>query len=165
MSASKKKIKGITLIEMLVYLAIFGMIFLTIIQFVLMIVSSNQRAEQRKEMERTTTFLLEHMNDSFSRSNTVDIGGSVFNSNNGRIRTTNGVVFYEYSLNNSRIQINSSGTTNFLTTADTAVTKFFVERVNSPQTGLPDGVRITLDIESNKDKNVKKTISTAFTVK
>jgi Tfp pilus assembly protein PilV len=160
----QKKIKGITLVEMLVYLTIFGMIFLTIISFLLTVATNNQKAESRKEMERATMFIMEHISDSFSRTHTVDIGSSIFSNDNGRLRVTNGVSYFDYSIIDTKLAVNNSGISSYLVNSDIQVTKFLVERVNSKSATII-GARISLTVTSIKLPGSTRSIQTSFLFK
>lgn len=81
-----KNLRGITLIEVVLYLALFGMFFLVMVQFFFFIGDSNQLSGESMKIDRTMIYLSQHFEDTFKRGvaiNPEEEGGSVFGVGTG----------------------------------------------------------------------------------
>ena len=154
---------AISLVETVLYIAIFSIIFTSIVGFALTIAQSNQNANLRNNIERSAIFLDEHITESFLSSNSIDNNESVFNQNDGLIKIYNSTNSYIYSLSDGRIIIDSNGTQNYLTSPDLNVSKFLIEEVLSP-TGSTTGVRISFQINSVNKLNITKSFQTYYSI-
>ncbi len=163
--ARTKEIKfGMTLVESVTYIGIFGIVFLSIIQFVLAINTYNLSAAQKGELERSKIYLLEHLQDSFRKSTSVDTVNSTFANNAGKLRLLPSSGYYEYYLNGTVLTFSQSGSTFPLTPSNVQVTKLYFEKVNTVS-GTTIGTRITIDLKSTKSSNATSTIQTMYSVR
>lgn len=152
--------KGFTLIESLVYIAIFAVVFTVIVQFSLNLRENNQVAGLRKELGDLIITVDSSMNESFSESGSIDEVGSVFNNDNGVISLNliDGSNV-KYSLNSGKIQIERNGVVNYLTTADFNCTKLYAEQILDPDLA---GVRLTVKCTSIKRPQVQSEFTTNY---
>ncbi|MBD3329214.1 hypothetical protein GF357_01845 [Candidatus Dojkabacteria bacterium] len=59
---------GITLMEAILYLALFGLIFISIAQFFMFSVEQNQIARKKVQIEKSVLFIKGHLEDSFGQT-------------------------------------------------------------------------------------------------
>ncbi len=158
------KNRGVTLVEMLVYLALFGLIFLSIIEFALTISEGNRVAGRRMEIEKTVIFATQHLEDTFGKAVSIDEVNSTFDSAAGKLRLNLDAGYAEYNIASGRLNFDNSGETNFLSSSDYVIDQFYLERILR-RNGTLQGVRLTLQISSVKDVSVTTTVITSYTLK
>ncbi len=75
-----KRLSGMTLIEVVLYLALFAMFFLVMVQFFFFLGDSNQLSGENLKIDRTMIYLSQHFEDTFKRGVSIDEGedGTIF---------------------------------------------------------------------------------------
>lgn len=159
-----KKAKAMTLVEILVYLVLFGVIFVAIMEFVISTRKNNDVASQRNELEKSVLFVVNHLDDSFSQANSVISGNTVYNSNNGKIRLQLSGKFVEYSIVADKLNVNDNGTNYLLLDPDHKIDKFYLEEILNNDNVLM-GVRCSIQITSIKSSLITKDFRTSFMLK
>jgi hypothetical protein len=159
-----RKLKGMTIVEVLVYFALFGVIFISIIEFMISIRATNTIAVQRNELEKNSIFVMNHFNSNFDKTNSINVGSSVFNNDNGKIvlNLSGGTV--EYSLVNGVLHYLENGTDYVLTNTDFTLSKFYLEQVLNSQNQLV-GVRFNITFQSSKNPSTKYNFQTSMLFK
>jgi len=159
-----KKLKAISIVEVLVYFALFGIIFLAIISFMISVVDNNSIAEQRIDLQKSSIFVMNHLNNSFDLTNSINTDNSIFNNNNGKIvlNLTSGTV--QYYVSNNVLHYVENGTDYILTTVDYNITKFYLERVLNGKDELV-GARFDIKFQSVKTSNNYFTLQTSLLFK
>lgn len=160
----KKYFKAITLAETVIYLALFAVIFTSIMQFTLSVSEANQSAEFKNEVERATIFVNEHLNLTFRSINQIDANNSFFYQDDGKLKLTHLPATYKYSIINDRLSFDNNGTSSYLTNSNIKINKFYLERVLAPDLTIV-GVRVTMNLVSAKKPNISKTIQTYYSLK
>lgn len=79
------KIRGTTLIEILLYFAILSVVLLAGLNFAIQILTANQLSENYHEMQYTMDFLGEDMTETIQNSTTIDAANSIFDNNEGKL--------------------------------------------------------------------------------
>jgi competence protein ComGC len=153
--------KAFTLVETLLYLALFNVVFLSVIGFTIAITQNNRVAEYRNAVDKNTIFVTQHLQDAFSHANAVDAANSVYDTDNGRIRLIQATGYKEYFIENNTLKVTNGLSTYDLSDALASVSKLRVETVLSP-TGSQTGARITLRFVSKKYDTVSKEVSTYY---
>jgi len=161
---SKKKLKGISLIEVLIYLAIFSLIFGVIIQYMLSVSENNRKTFLKRDAGNTTIFVSEHLKIDFALATSIDTVNSTFNNSNGKIRLLLPSGYVEYTVLNNRINVNKNGVNNYITTNKFYVTNFYVEQVLSQSNTLA-GARFTIDFYPLKNSISSSRLQTMFILK
>jgi hypothetical protein len=153
--------KAFTLIETTLYLALFNVIFLSVIGFTISITDSNRKAEYSNSIEKNAIFVSEHIQNTFSQSNSIDAVNTVYLQVNGKIRliTKNG--YKEYSLSNGVLQVGNGSTTLPISDSKVNVTSFYIEPVSSV-TGVQTGAKITIKFTASKYQTVTKSITSYY---
>ncbi len=160
----KKKKKGITLIETLLYLSLFGMFFVTILEYVFAITEFNRFADQRNEIQKNVIYLDQHLKDSFVVADSIDTGQTTFSNNSGKLRlTTTGGAFYEYNIVNQRLQFNKNGTLFFLTKPEHIISRFNLEPVTNAE-GTTVAVKVIIDLAYNKKTDLFESMESLYTL-
>lgn len=159
----KKKLKkGFTLIEAIVYLALFGIVFLTIVQFTFAMAAQNKDNEDQIIVEREVIFLNEHLNESFTNTQSINEGSTVFNNDTGSLFLTTSSGLISYTIVDGSLIFNSGSVTEQLTSVGIRIDKFHLERVRSAKTGNLIGARIELALTATSKARISKTIQTSY---
>jgi len=155
-----KKLKGTTLIEIVIYLGLFGFIFTTIILFFYAISEFNRNNKYTIDVEKQSIFVVEHLEESFKKANTIDQLNSQFDSDNGSltlIKSDGSTI--KYSISNNRV-LSTTTTTDYLTSADFTITKLRFEKVLNGTTLI--GVKFELTLNSVKVPRISKDITYTY---
>jgi len=161
MELNKVNKKGFTLIETLVYLALFGAIFTSVISFVITVSGYNNSVEQRNEINIETLFINEHISDSFKKGTTIDTVNSTFNSDNGVLRINVSGGYVEYSIVNSRLNFKSNLVNYYLTDSKFSLSKLNFKKVLDSNNNVV-GIKTSIYMSYPKDSKVNKTIDTFY---
>lgn len=157
-----RNLPGLTLTEVLIYLALFGAIFAIVLQFSLDIQESNNRSQKRAEIEKYSVFVDQHLADAFAESDAVSIPRTSFNNDQGELglnTITGGSI--DYSFVDEQLTVNRGGGETDLTPDYAEVTRFYLEQVLDEQ-GTTVGVRLDLDIQAKEDPEVTTSIETNY---
>lgn len=158
---NNKNYKGMTLIEILIYLAIFAAIFTVIIQYALATMSSNQKSEYKYELASSSAYLHEHFNTSFFSSTSTDEFSSVFYNDNGKLTLNGSSGNYTYYIDSGMLYFNRAGTVNAVTPSSLYITKFYVSPIRNNDNVII-AIEITTGIQSSKDSNVTKELNSIY---
>lgn len=160
----KDKVSGITLTEVLVYLGVFAIVFLGIIQFLFYVGENNSEAEEKHELQKSIILIDEHLNNSFKASSTINEASSIFANDNGTIRLEEAATYIEYSIVNGRLNFNNNGVSTSVSPAIYDITKFRLEKILDSQDNLV-GVRVEYEIVSTKNSNLIREFQTSYLLK
>lgn len=156
-----KKLRGMTLIEVVLYLAIFALFFIVMINFFFFVQDSNQLSGETLKIDRSVILLTQHFEDSFKRTNSVG-SGTVPNVDHGTLELI-GDVNVEYYWLDSRIYFDNSGSINPITRNDVKVTKFLLEEIlDNSDTVI--GVEITVEITSGSDNTITSEFTNSYII-
>jgi hypothetical protein len=154
---------GMTLIETVLYIALFGIIFYSMVQFALSVSENDRDARSRNEVYRGLLFVTEHIEEALDSVDGIDVSGSVFDSNSGVLALQRGgVAAAQYQLLDTRLAYIESGTTYYITPTELAVKKFYLQRIND-KVGNAVGVRIECTLRDEKS-DVQSSIVTGYTL-
>mgnify|MGYP001316354038 CR=1 FL=1 len=156
-----KNLIGLTLIEVLVYLALFGMFFTVMIQFFFFVNDSNQLSGETLKLDRSVIFITQHLEDSFKKSTEIiespSVPATVFNDDNGILNLTS-TTNLSYSVNSGTLTFNGVD----ITRSDITVSKFYLEKIRNSSDTETIGVRITLNLVANQKAGTTKEFSTTY---
>lgn len=154
-------IKGMTLIEVVLYLAIFAMFFIVMINFFFFVQDSNQLSGETLKIDRSTILITQHFEDSFKQSDSVGIN-TIPDIDNGTLELL-GDVDVTYSILDSRLQFDNSESTKPITRSDIQVTKFLLEEIlDNSDTVI--GVKITVGIRSASDTTINSEFTNSYII-
>jgi hypothetical protein len=155
------KLTAFTLIETVLYLALFNVIFLSVIGFTISMTESNRKAEYANAIEKNAIFISEHVQQTFSKANAIDAPNTTYLDSNGKIRLQVLGGFKEYSLLNGVVVVGNGTTITPISDSLVTITSFFVEPVTT-STGLQTGAKITINFSASKFPTITKSISSYY---
>ena len=159
-----KKLKGITAIESVIYLALFGLIFIAVMEFVITIRGNSQISMEKVNLEKVIIYLNNHISDSFINSTNIDDGNSIYANDGGKIRIVKATGYKEYSLNSGIFTYNDNGTVLNVLDPDYHIEKLRFDKILNNSNELK-GIRMELRIVSNKDPKNLRDFHTSFLMK
>lgn len=158
-----KKVKAFTLTEVVLYLGLFGFIFTSIISYFFVTDEFNKRDIRQVEISKNAVFIVEHLDETFTRAKSIDVANSIFDNNVGTlsiIRSDNSTI--RYSLSNNRI-IALTTSSNFISGKDMIISVFRFERI--VDNGITVGVRFILNISSSKTASATRNVTYTYVLK
>ena len=153
---------GLTLLETVLYLALFAVLFVVVLEFTMAVAESNRGARARGDVETSIMFIVQHVEDSFTEASSVDSLNSVFYSDNGDMRLVSSSGTARYYLDAGQLQFVDGGITTPLTGPHVSVDRFYFEEILDRH-GDISGVRCILGISSVKE-DASEEIETAFSL-
>lgn len=123
----KKRLSGLTILEMLVYIGIFGILITSVMGFALTLQQSQNKASASTYVEQNAIFLFEHFESTIPKAITIDEAQSIFNSDAGKIHFTLSGNIGEYTISNGAIYFNDGTSNTLITTQNVNVSKFRIE--------------------------------------
>ncbi|WKZ24045.1 MAG: hypothetical protein QY312_00325 [Candidatus Dojkabacteria bacterium] len=154
------RISAFTLVETILYLALFNIIFFSVITWAITLTQSNRNAEYRNAIEKNAIFVTEHLSDTFRRGRTVVEDESSFHTGQGSVRISTDSDYFDYNVQNQRLRVNRNGGTFLLTDPFVQVTEFRVQPVRNEGEIL--GVRVRITFIAEKYPSVTKTIESYY---
>jgi hypothetical protein len=159
----KEKFEGVTLVETLIYIGLFGIIFTLVMQFLLTISENTHTTQLRLEMSRYKTYSFQHLEKTFLDSELVDMANSTFGNDNGELTLIDteggGTLALKYEIVDDKViftrGVNSPVS---LTPNNITVTQFYLEEVQNVDLETI-GINITLSFENKDSDNINSNIS------
>jgi type II secretory pathway pseudopilin PulG len=149
----KTKLRALTLVEVVVYLALFGVLSLVIVQFFVRIYEYQKDLESKEDLYKALLFTNEHIAKSFEEYESVNAVSSIFSNDAGVLRLENSAEYIIYSTANLHLIANRDGVESHLTNSDIYVTKFFIEEIVYDSEVV--GVDVEIDfIDSNNNNSL-----------
>lgn len=152
---SNNKLKGVTLIETMLYIGLFSIILLMVLNFMLSTQEATLKNNRRGTVYKTSEFLTQHLTSSFENALSISNINSVFGNTNGLLELTFSDGSKQYSLSNSTLFFGSVR----LTPPDISVTQFLLEPIYNGDPNIPIAVRITIDTVSKSDPTITDTLN------
>ena len=156
----KNRLKGTTLIETVLYVAILTAILFVMVNFVLTTTEATLRTERRADILSNAEFLTQHLDYTFSKVTGIDETKSLFNEDNGVLYINFGSQEHYYSLSNNKLTYDGTD----LNGDNILINHFYITPVYNKKNNIV-GVRIALEIAAEKDQKVKKGIITLYTIR
>ncbi|MBP6976112.1 hypothetical protein KBB42_00750 [Candidatus Dojkabacteria bacterium] len=150
----KNRLKGVTLIETMLYIGLFSVIIIIVLNFMLSTQEATQRTDTRLELSRVSEFVSKHMNSSFNKITSVDGTNSIFNNAQGVLSLVFSDGNKQYKLTDSRIYFDNTP----ITPTNVSVTGFHLEPIYKG-TDTIVGIKTEITIVSNRDPNIIETIN------
>lgn len=146
-----KKHTGFTLIEMVVYTAIFAVMTVLIINSLLIVTKSLGSIWLTRDINSSAQIALERMAREIRLADSIDQGTSVFGVNPGRLKLntidpeTSAVGTVEFFISNNRLMITEGGITESLTGQDLEVSNLIFTSISAST--ISKAVKIDLEIK------------------
>lgn len=99
----KNRLKGLTLIETVLYIGLFSIILLMVISFMLMTQESASNTESTESLYDSSQFITQHINYTFENAQTVDDTDSLFNIDSGKLTLVVDTLPKTYQIQNQQI--------------------------------------------------------------
>ena len=158
--------KGISILEVIIYIAILGGLSVLIVNFLLQITGVYQRARAEREVLSNARLLLETLNKGISQAREVYAPTRRFNTDLGQLslsttlgaQTGHTASYLDFWVDNGRLWTRQEGGANSALSATTVrVNKFRVERIAQ---GLGrEAIKVTFEINSASKFPVSTTLN------
>ena len=104
----KNRLKGLTLLETVLYIGLFSIIILIVLNFMLSTQEATLRTQRKASLHQASQFVIQHITDTFNHTESVNTQESVLEEDNGKL-----VVVYSsenkvYEIQNSRLLFNGT---------------------------------------------------------
>lgn len=99
----KNKLKGLTLFETVLYIGLFSIILMMVINFMLTTQESTTKTEETATLHKTSQFVIQHINYTFENANSIDEIGSAFEVDSGKLTVTVDTLPKLYELQSQRL--------------------------------------------------------------
>ena len=99
----KNRLKGLTLIETVLYIGLFSIILLMVISFMLMTQESASNTESTESLYDSSQFITQHINYTFENAQSVDDTNSLFNIDSGKLTLDIDTLTKTYEMQNQQI--------------------------------------------------------------
>lgn len=116
--------KAITLMESTIYLGMFALLFVTMMQFFFTIGSANQRSSGTVNLQRFKIFLTQHLEDTIRNSDGFDETNSTTEQDISTLRFFYGAGYKEYYVSNGTLYITNGTNAYPVTSPSVNVSKF-----------------------------------------
>lgn len=145
----KNRLKGITLIETMLYIGLFSVIIIIVLNFMLSTQEATQKTQSRSDVHRVAEFVSQHINHSFNKTLSVNPLTSIFDSSQGVLDLQFTEGSKQYTISNSRLYFDGIP----ITPTNVTINSFTVQPVYKG-TDTIIGIKTDIDILSRKDPSV-----------
>lgn len=142
--------QGVTLVEVIMYIAFFALFFIVLIQFYFFLNNQTTQAQVSLILDRNQIFLDQHLSESFESSQNIDLTNTNATLPNPIIELLNQdgtTQIYNFSDNNLTYTNNSDETSDMLARS-IAINMNSIEYIQSPQ-GEVIGISLNFDLIYN----------------
>lgn len=144
--------QGFSIIEIIIYLAIFTVMSIVVINSFIIILSSFSGIHINYEFLNSGSMAMERISREIRQSKNIDMTHSVFDSNSSiiRLNDTDGSSYIDFYRNGNNLEISKNGTeVGSLLTQDIIITKL---EFNHIITTNSEAVKIEIDLQNTKSK-------------
>lgn len=151
--------KAITLVEILIYLALFGVVFTIIVQFYIGVTQTNKYAEDEIDISNDILFIQSHLASSEFEAVSINETESIMGDDIGSVRFTFDSGYVDYYLQNGNLLVDRDGNVTQLSNNTLTVNQFRIDPIRIE--GSIVSAIISLQLESNVNSIIK---SSSYTV-
>ncbi len=156
----KNRLKGITLIETMLYIGLFSIIILMVLNFMLATQESTLKNNRRGQVYKSAEFIIQHINYSFDNALVVNEENSIFSSSIGILELQFADASKRYTVSNATLYFDRTP----ITPSNISVTQFaLVPMYNGITT--PIAVKIDIVLVSEDDTTITDTINLLSTLR
>jgi type II secretory pathway component PulJ len=141
--------KGVTLIEMVIYMGILSIILIVFVDMFAVLVNKQMETESISSVQQDSNYILSRLSYDFSQAETVEIPAQA-GSSSAMLRLMIASQLYDYSIVNNSLIVTSSGISTQLNGYDTTIDPITFTRIGEGNSN--DVVRITIPIISRAKK-------------
>lgn len=158
-NVNNRDTQGVTLLEIVVYVALLGMISVYIANFLITVVNTYQRARAEREVLSNGRLVLETINKDIMQAVEIYTPTSKFNNNSGQISlitsigapTEHTTQYVDYYVDNGRLWMRQEGQSAIpLSASSVQITQFRLEQIE--QALNYEAVKITLTLNFSQTK-------------
>lgn len=149
----KNKLKGLTLIETILYIGLFSIILLMVVSFMLMTQQSTQRTESNASLHKTSQFIIQHINYTFEHATAIEEAGSVFEIDQGELTIIVDTLSRLYQLQNQQLLYDGIP----ISSPNISVEKFYLTPIYKESDII--AVRIDITLRDQDDTTLTDTIN------
>jgi len=162
-----KSKKGMTLVELIIYLMIFSIVILSVAQFGISSVEWNKRSVNRAVLEEEIVSINRSLSEAFTNALTVDegVGKTIYTDNNGKLvlnmnSATTPLTFTKTGTNITLAR--GGGAATNITGNKINVTKFYLEKIIDTISNTTIGVRVSVTIVSSNNSSFTRDFVTSY---
>ncbi|HAE36979.1 MAG: hypothetical protein UR85_C0009G0013 [Candidatus Nomurabacteria bacterium GW2011_GWF2_35_66] len=149
----KKGLKqGISIIEIIIYLALFTTISIVVINSFIIVISTFSTIRANHDLINAGSNSMERISREIRQAKNIDIVNSTFDSNSSilRLNDTNGTSYVVFDKSGNGLRISKNGVTiGNLLTDNVILNKLIFTRISTPNS---EGVKIEIEVEDINDK-------------
>ena len=166
-SFKNKNIKAFTLVEIIVYMALFAMVFILIIEFTISIKQINSSTNNSTRIDNSALFANQALESTLSTMETVVAGSSAFDSDNGVLNVIlkSGQVI-EFKIEAGKLKITRGGVSNFITPDGVIVTRFRITPIYTADISLTNVIGVKMElamyVQNNSEPRKDRSITNSF---
>lgn len=156
-----RKLKAITLLETIIYLAVFGVMFIAVIEYVFSVADNNLSANAENSADKQIILINEHLTQTFKDATVIDVNNCIFDDDNGILNLTTPTGSIIYSISGGRLRVSVDGVNSYLSDDNFNLTKLRITRIDSmDSTGI--GAKVNLLLESVSDTSITRNLDTSY---
>ncbi len=156
----KNRLKGTTLIETVLYIAILTSILFVLVNFTLSTQEATIHTERRSQIYTNTEFITQHLDSTFSKISTIDEAQSSFDQDKGILYLNIQNEEHNYTLSQNKLLYDNTP----ISGNDVIVNSFNIQPLYNKK-DIVSAVKISIQITSLRDAKVKKNITTLYTIR
>lgn len=143
--------KGFSIIETVIYIAIFGMVLIFIISSIIYVGKAYSVLKAERSMASSASAILDRVARGIRDAEVIDVSGSVFDANLGSLTLQPFSTYFFIENGILKVQEGAS-TPGALTSGEVQVSELIFSRVETAQS---EGVKISLELEMHVDGLVR----------
>lgn len=147
---------GMTLVEVILYLALFALFFVVMINFFFYLEDSNQLSGETLKIDRSVIYLSQHFEES------VSIADSITDPDLTSGLELIGDSTMTYSVPTDKLIFEDDSTPFQLTRDDLEVTNFSLEEIMDNSDTVIIGIEITVGIRSRSDNSISREFTNSY---
>jgi len=162
-----KSKKGMTLVELIIYLMIFSIVILSVAQFGISSVEWNKRSVNRAVLEEEIVSINRSLSEAFTNALTVDegVGKTIYTDNNGKLvlNMNSATTPLTFTKTGTNITLSRGvGAATNITGNKINVTKFYLEKIIDTISNTTIGVRVSVTIVSSNNSSFTRDFVTSY---
>lgn len=150
----KNKLKGVTLIEAMLYIGLFSIIIMIVLNFMFSTQEATLRTNRRSQLNTASEFVNQHINYSFSNALRINEENCAFGNNQGILELQLQEGNRQYTMSNGRLYYDSIP----ITPTNVVVSSFSLTPVHDRNSVLI-GVRTEVLLLSKGDTSLTDTLN------
>jgi len=162
-----KNKKGMTLIELMIYLMLFSIVILSVVKFGLSSIEWNIRSVNRAVMEEEIVSINRSLSEAFTNALSVDegVGKTIYTNNDGKLvlNMNSATTPFTFTKTGTNITLaRGAGTATNITGNKVNVTKFYLEKILDTVSNTTIGIRVSVTIVSAGNTSFTRDFVTSY---